>query len=70
MTSGSGVRLFNLSPDTPSASLVAGGKDLADGIKMGLGSKWAPVASGGAMSFTAKDAGSGNSQQSGVLLVL
>eukprot|EP01051_Picozoa_sp_SAG22_P001039 SAG22_NODE_36_length_27184_cov_65.870076_6_plen_147_part_00 len=53
--------LFNLSPDTPSAGLSAGGKALASGVKMGLGSAWAPVATGGAMSFSATDGGSGKS---------
>lgn len=39
----SGVRLFNLSPDTQSAGLAAGNQTLVDGVKYSIGSVWAPV---------------------------
>jgi hypothetical protein len=53
---GSGVRLFNLSPDTFMASMSSGGSTLASNIEYGLGSGWYQVPSGVSMPFTATDA--------------
>ena len=44
-TQGSGVRLFNLSPDTPLASLDVAQSVLAADIAYGLGSTWVSLAS-------------------------
>lgn len=46
-SSGSGARLFNLSPDTVSAGMQVNGQALVDSVKYTLGSVWAaiPVAS-------------------------
>ena len=38
-----GVRLFNLSPDTEQVGMSVNGKVLVDGIKYTLGSIWAPI---------------------------
>ena len=43
VASGSGARLFNLSPDTPSAGMNIGTTTLVDGVKYSLGSVWAPI---------------------------
>lgn len=44
VSSGSGVRLFNLSPDTPSAGMSVNGTVLIEGVPYTLGSQWAAVA--------------------------
>ena len=60
-TNGSGVRLFNLSPDTTSATLDQFGKPVAtaSNINYGVGSPWVPVASAKPLSSTVTDAVSG-----------
>ena len=60
---GSGVRLFNLSPDTTSASLKQFAKPVptAQGINFGVGSPWVPVPSTKPLSSTITDAVSGKS---------
>ena len=62
-TNGSGVRLFNLSPDTTSATLDQFGKPVAtaSNINYGVGSPWVPVASAKPLSSTVTDAVSGKS---------
>ena len=55
-TKGSGVRLFNLSPDTQVASLKEGSSSLAANVAYGVGSSWAPVPSGSPLSFSVTDA--------------
>jgi hypothetical protein len=42
-SSGSGVRLFNLSPDTESAGMQVDGTVIVDQVKYTLGSEWAPI---------------------------
>jgi hypothetical protein len=56
--SGSGVRLFNLSPDTPSADMSSGGVTLVLDILYSLGSVWAPI-SNGTSSYTATNSATG-----------
>jgi len=41
--SGAGVRLFNLSPDTPSSGMKVGGVTLIDQVKYTIGSSWVPI---------------------------
>jgi len=48
VASGSGARLFNLSPDTQAASMSSGGKTLAQDIIYADGSVWAAVPVGSA----------------------
>ena len=55
----SGVRLFNLSPDTPDAFLAAGGKMLASGVACGLGSQWATTAANASASYTVSTSAGG-----------
>ena len=43
VASGSGVRLFNLSPDTASASMSSGGSTLVSDVKYSIGSIWASI---------------------------
>ena len=54
----SGVRLFNLSPDTDLAELSDGSTTLVQGVSYTLGSDWAPIPVESA-TFTAKDQKSG-----------
>jgi len=58
-TQGSGVRLFNLSPDTQSASLVEGGKAVVSRIQYGDASEWVPVPSFTPLNSTIMDDTSG-----------
>jgi hypothetical protein len=43
VSSGSGVRLFNLSPDTPSAFMKVNGTIVVEDIAYSIGSVWAPI---------------------------
>lgn len=43
VTSGSGVRLFNLSPDTQTAGMSVNGTIVVEGIPYSIGSTWAPI---------------------------
>ena len=45
-TNSSGIRLFNLSPDTKSAGIQAGGTTLADNVLYTLGSVWVDIPQG------------------------
>lgn len=60
---GSGVRLFNLSPDTTSASLQQFAKPVASAqnVNYGVGSPWSPVLSSKPVASTITDAVSGKS---------
>jgi hypothetical protein len=54
----SGVRLFNLSPDTAQAGLQANGKTLVNNVKYTLGSIWANIPEDTEATFSVFDSSS------------